>query len=63
MQNTKEVHNEQPATGSPSQSGQGNPTQDKNSPDNRGQQSGQQMPKKDVHDDVKRQDQQKTGTR
>lgn len=63
MQNTKEIHNEQPATGSPSQSGQGNPTQGQNSPDNRGSQPDQQMPKKDVHDDLKRQDQLKTGTR
>jgi hypothetical protein len=63
MQNTKEIHNEQPATGSPSQFGQGNPTQDKKSPEKQGQQSGQQMPKKDVHDDLKKQDQQKTGTR
>ena len=61
MQNTKEAHNEQPATGSPSQSGQGNPT-DKDATEKQGQQSGQQMPKKEVHDDLKRQDQRKTGT-
>ena len=61
MQNTKEIHNEQPAKGSPSQPAQGNPTHDKNAAGKQGQ-SGPQMPPK-VHDDLKRQDQQKTEKR
>jgi hypothetical protein len=59
QQNTKEIHNEQPAKGSPPQPGQGNPAHDKNAAEKQGQ-SGQQTPPK-VHDDLKRQDQQKTG--
>jgi hypothetical protein len=61
MQNTKEVHNEQPFTGSPLQPGQGNPTHDKNAGEKQGQQSGQQAPIK-VHDDLKRQDELKAGS-
>jgi hypothetical protein len=62
MQTTKEVHNEQPAKGSPSHPGQGNPPPDRNATEKQGQKSGQQAPPK-VHDDLKRQDQEKTGKR
>ena len=54
---SKEVHNQQPGSGS--QSGQGNPSNATKQP---GEQSSQQAPKKDVQGGEKKAEPQKTGT-
>jgi hypothetical protein len=56
MMDTKDVRNQQ--SGSPSQSGQGNPSNATKQP---GQQT-QQAPKKDVQGGAKKEEPQKTGT-